>query len=63
MPLLIPFLVGAGATGYWWWSSDKEEEPTFTSELFEVLKPILIVIVIILFLRWAYVKGSAPKSK
>ena len=62
MPLLIPFVLGAGATGYWWWNSKDEAEPTFSSELFETLKPILIVILVILFLRWLYVKGTASKT-
>lgn len=64
MPLLLlPFLAGAGATGYWWWSSSTEKKPSFAGELFEVLKPFLIVLIVLLALRWLYKQGSANKTK
>lgn len=62
MPFLIPLLFTTGTAGWWWWSS-KTEEPTFASEAFEVLKPFLIGLVVILLLRWLYVKGIAQKTK
>jgi len=58
MFLLIPFLLGAGGTGYWWWSSEQEKETTFTEDLFEILKPILLILLVLLFLRWLYIKSS-----
>lgn len=63
MPLLlIPFLAGAGATGYWWWSSSEDEKPSFTGELFEVLKPFLIIVIVLLALRWLYKQGSTTNK-
>lgn len=60
MFLLIPFLLGAGGTGYWWWSTEKEKEKesTFTEDLFAILKPVLLVLLVLLLLRWLYVKSS-----
>ncbi|BDS12734.1 hypothetical protein [Aureispira anguillae] len=64
MPLLIPFIVGASATGFWWWSSSsKEEDPTFTSELFKTLQPFLILVLVVLALRWLYKQGTAKPTK
>ncbi|WP_052596108.1 hypothetical protein [Aureispira sp. CCB-QB1] len=64
MPLIIlPFLAGAGATGYWWWSSSTEEKPTFSGELFKVLQPFLIILIVLLALRWLYKQGSTAKKK
>jgi len=64
MPFLIPVIVGASATatGVWWWTSQKEEEPSFTGELFNLLKPIVIIIIIALMLRWLYLQGSNSKK-
>ncbi|WMX15277.1 hypothetical protein [Aureispira sp. CCB-E] len=58
MFLLIPFLAGAGATGYLWYNSKEEKEPTFKDELFNILKPVFLILVLVLFLRWLYLKGS-----
>ena len=63
MFLLIPFLLGAGSTGYWWWSSNKEEEePTFEKDLFAILKPILIILLGLLLIRWLYAKGTTAEK-
>lgn len=62
MPLLIPFILGAGATGYWWWSSKDQEQPSFTGELLKVLQPFLIIALILLALRWLYKQGSNTKT-
>jgi hypothetical protein len=65
MPLFIPVIAaaaGAGATGWLWWSSSKEEEPTFSSELFDTLKPILIILLILFGLRWLYKQGNTAKK-
>jgi hypothetical protein len=64
MPLMfiVPLVAGAGATGYFWWSSSTEEKPTFTGELFEVLKPFLIIAVVLLALRWLYKQGSTANK-
>lgn len=59
---LIPMLIGAGGTGYWWYSSSQAKEPTFSGELFNTLKPFLIMIVVVLLLRWLYVKGIQNKK-
>lgn len=58
MPFLIPLIIGAGGTGYWWYTSSKEQEPTFSSELFNTLKPFIIGLVMVLLLRWLYIKGK-----
>jgi putative copper export protein len=64
MFLLIPFLVGAGTTGYVWYNSKEEEkETTFQDELFNILKPIFLILVVVLFLRWLYLKGSEQTPK
>jgi flagellar biogenesis protein FliO len=52
---------GAGAAGWAWWTSE-EEEVSFEGELWKVLRPLIIVIVIILLLRWLYLKGSKNKK-
>lgn len=64
MPLFIPIIAaaGTGAAGLWWFTSKEEEKPSFTGELFDVLKPILIVALIILGLRWLYKQGTATKN-
>jgi hypothetical protein len=62
--IIIPIAgaLGATATGYWWWSSSTEEKPTFTGELFNVLKPFLIIVLVLLALRWLYKQGSTAKK-
>lgn len=63
--LLLPFLAGAGGTGFLWWKSNKEEEeqPDLKKDLWEALKIILIILLVLLFLRWLYKKGSIqPKN-
>jgi len=67
MPLFIPLIAAGAATattaaGWWWWTSDEKEEPTFSGELFDILKPILIVALIILGLRWLYKQGGTVKK-
>lgn len=63
MFLLIPFLAGAGVTGYAWYnsSSPKEEEKTFQAELFAVLQPVFLILLGLLILRWLYIKGTNSK--
>lgn len=59
MPFLIPLVVGAGATGYWWWSSAQEkEQPSFSTELFDTIKPLLLILALVFALRWLYQQGS-----
>jgi hypothetical protein len=62
--LVIPIAgaLGATATGYWWWSSSTEEKPSFVGELFNVLKPFLIIVLVLLALRWLYNQGSKSKN-
>lgn len=65
MPLFIPVIAaaaGAGATGWLWWSNSKEEKPTFSGELMEILKPLLIIAVILFGLRWLYKQGNSTKK-
>lgn len=66
MPLpLIPVVAAAattGAAGWWWWTKEDEEEATFESNLWDVLRPVFIIILIILLLRWLYQKGSNTKK-
>jgi len=63
MFLLIPFLAGAGATGYLWYNGSKEEEPTLKEDVFSVLTPIFLIVLGLLFLRWLYAKGTVQKTK
>ncbi len=58
MFLLLPFLLGAGSTGYWWWSSQEQKEPSLIQELFDLLKPILLVLLVLLFFRWLYAQST-----
>ena len=63
MLLLIPFLAGAGTTGYFWYNQKQENKPTVQDELYAVLLPIFIILVGLLFLRWLHAKGTIPKTK
>ncbi|WMX17073.1 hypothetical protein [Aureispira sp. CCB-E] len=60
MPFLIPFILGAGGTGFLWWQTKQKEEkePHLGEDLWNALKPILIILLVLLFLRWLYKKGS-----
>jgi hypothetical protein len=63
MPLpLIPLLVGAGGTAAvgWWWSSDSSEDqkPTFAGELWATIQPFVWLLLVVLFVRWAWKKGT-----
>ncbi len=60
MPFLIPFIIGASGTGFLWWknSQEEEKEPNLGEDLFDALKIILIILVLLLFLRWLYKKGT-----
>lgn len=61
MPFLIPLVIGAGTTGYWWYQSNQkqQEQPSFKQEFLNVLYPVLILLLILLFFRWLYRQGSA----
>ncbi len=66
MPLFIPFLIGAGGTGFWWWKSSQEEDeaPNLKDDLINVAKYSGIAILAILVIRWAWKKTritNAPK--
>jgi hypothetical protein len=56
MPLLIPFILGAGGTGYFWWksSTDDEDTPTLEKDLTNAAKYFAMAIVAVLVLRWAW---------
>lgn len=56
MPLLIPFIVGAGGTGWLWWKSSKDDEdtPTLQKDLTNAAKYFAVAIVVVLVLRWAW---------
>lgn len=60
MPFLIPLIIGASGTGFLWWSSSQEEEkePSLVEDLWNALKPVLIILLVLLFLRWLYKKGT-----
>jgi hypothetical protein len=62
MFLLIPFLAGAGTTGYLWYKGKEKEKPTFKADLYATLTPIFLIIMCLLFLRWLHAKGTTPKS-
>jgi flagellar biogenesis protein FliO len=67
MPLpLIPIAAAAattGAAGWWWFTKeDEDKEASFESNLWDVLRPVFIIILIILLLRWLYQKGSNSKN-
>lgn len=65
MPFLIPFFIGASATGYFWYNSKKEQEqkPTFQQEVVKILMPIVAFILVLLILRWLYLQGSKNTLK
>jgi len=60
MPFFIPLIIGATGTGYLWYNSSKEQEkePTFKEELLNILYPVLLLLIVLLFFRWLYQKGS-----
>jgi ACR3 family arsenite efflux pump ArsB len=60
MPFFIPLIIGATGTGYLWYNSAKEEEkePTFKEELLKILYPVLLLLIVLLFFRWLYQKGT-----
>lgn len=59
MFLLLPFLLGAGGSSYWWWSSQKkQQQPSLWKDLLDILKPIVLIVILLLFIRWLYVKSS-----
>ena len=64
MPFFIPLIIGAGSTGYLWYNSDKKkEEPTFKDEFLKLLYPVLLILVVLLFFRWLYLKGSIKNTE
>jgi hypothetical protein len=65
MPFFIPLIIGASTTGFLWYNSTKEKkvEPTFKDEFLKLLYPVLLALVVILFFRWLYLKGSIQASK
>jgi hypothetical protein len=60
MPFFIPLIIGASTTGFLWYNSAKEETkaPTFKDEFLKLLYPVLLILVVLLFFRWLYLKGS-----
>lgn len=59
MPFFIPLIIGASTTGYLWYqSTNKKEETTFKGEFLKLLYPALLILVVVLFFRWLYLKGS-----
>jgi len=60
MPFFIPLLLGASGTGFLWWKTSQKEEqqPNLGEDIWNALKPILIILLVLLFLRWLYKKGS-----
>lgn len=60
MPFLIPLILGASGTGFLWWQASQKEEkaPSLGEDIWNALKPILIILLVLLFLRWLYKKGS-----
>ena len=60
MPFFIPFIIGASGTGFLWWNNNQQEEkePDLGEDLWNALKPILIILLVLLFLRWLYKKGA-----
>lgn len=59
MPFFIPLIIGAGTTGYLWYNSNQQkQEPTFKEEFLKLLYPALMILVVVLFFRWLYLKGA-----
>jgi len=60
MPFLIPLVIGASTTGVLWYNSTKEQEqkPTFKEDFLQLLYPFLLILVLLLFFRWLYNKGT-----
>jgi len=65
MPFFIPLLIGASTTGFLWYNSAKEEkkETTFKDEFLKLLYPVLLILIVVLFFRWLYLKGSIQNVK
>lgn len=60
MPFFLPLILGASGTGILWWTSTQKEEkePNLGDDLWNALKPILIILLVLLFFRWLYKKGT-----
>ncbi|WMX12395.1 MULTISPECIES: hypothetical protein [unclassified Aureispira] len=60
MPFFIPLIIGASTTGFLWYNSAKEDkkEPTFNEELLKLAYPVLLLLMVLLFFRWLYHKGT-----
>lgn len=65
MPFFIPLIIGASTTGFLWYNSATEEkkETTFKDEFLKLLYPVLLILIVVLFFRWLYLKGSIPNLK
>lgn len=64
MPLIIPFLLGAGSTGWFWYqnTSKADQEPTLESSLQKAFLWVFVFILALLVLRWLYNKGTTKES-
>lgn len=66
MAFFIPVLLGVSATAGagWWWSSSSSEDdkPTVSGEIWETVKPIVVLLLVVVFLRWLWKKGSTEGS-